>query len=218
MRLKELIVALCIVLVGPLSAQNLKLDVGFGFGAANADGNTKDKGELTFTLLKEHKFGVFGLDVAFGGTLNPLGSDKISGLTVATFDVDPSENSYTSIALLYRYRLANILYVEPRIGYSSLGRDIDSNTGQTRVSRANLSMGMGVGKTLGRFTLAFRYQYLGRTASYQGINTVIIDNNTSSETHVRQSAASYGIFIFRVSYAIGLDNLFSKKSEKTEGL
>lgn len=211
MRVQQLVVALCLMTGGWANAQDLNLEVGFGFGSARADGNTKVKGEFAFTFLKTYERGTFGIDIAFGGTLNPLGSDKVNFVDSDIFNLDPSENRYTSITLLYRYPIASVLYVEPRLGYSNLGFYVPTDDGRDNVKKSNLTLGLGIGKTLGRFTLAFRYQYMGRTANYEGIVRTFIDDDTIQENTIRQNDVGFNLFIFRVSYGIGLDKLFGKK-------
>jgi hypothetical protein len=195
---------------GWTNAQDLNLEVGFGFGAARADGNVKDKGELAFTFLKAYDRGTFGIDIAFGGTLNPYGNDDSNYFDGDEFTIDPSENRYTSIALLYRYPIANIVYLEPRLGYSNLAFYVSTDEGRDSENTSNLTLGLGIGKTLGRFTLAFRYQYMGRTANYQNTRQ-FIDDDTINETVLRQSDVGFNLFIFRVTYGFDLDNLFGKK-------
>ena len=191
------------------NAQNLRLDLGFGFGAARSDGNIKDKGEVAFSLIKQLEKGSLGLDFAFGGTLNPYGNTNIDSVSSNEFNADPSENRFTSIALLYRYPVGKLGYLEPRLGYSDLNRYFPIEEDRLRVSSSNLTWGLGVGVTLlERFNLSFRYQYMGRTPSYEGINTNFNIDGESIDTLIRQRSASYNLFIFRVSYAIYLDKIF----------
>lgn len=212
MRLQQLVVALCLMTGGWTNAQDLNLEVGFGFGAARADGNVKDKGELAFTFLKTYDRGTFGIDFSFGGTLNPYGNDGNDYFDGEAFIIDPSENKYISVALLYRYPIANIVYVEPRLGYSNLGFYVSTDEGRDSENISNLTLGLGIGKTLGRFTLAFRYQYMGRTANYEGTVRSFIDNDTTEENTIRQNDEGFNLFIFRVAYGFNLGKLFGKKS------
>lgn len=211
MRLQQLVVALCLMTGGWTNAQDLNLEVGFGFGAATADGNTKDKGELAFTFLKAYERGTFGIDIAFGGTLNPYGFDDVNFVDSDIFNLDPSENKYISIALLYRYPIASVFYVEPRLGYSNLGFYVSTDEGRDSENTSNITLGLGIGKTVGPITLAFRYQYMGRTANYEGTVRTFIDDDTTEENTIRQNDVGFNLFIFRVSYGFGLDKLFGKK-------
>ena len=212
MRVQQLVVALCLLTGGWTNAQDLNLELGFGFGAATADANTKDKGELALTFLKAYERGTFGIDIAFGGTLNPYGNDGEDYFDGNEFTIDPSENRYTFITLLYRYPIANIVYVEPRLGYSNLGFYVSTNNGRDSENISNLTLGLGIGKTLGRFTLAFRYQYMGRTANYEGTVRTFIDDDTTEENTIRQNDVGFNLFIFRVAYGFNLGKLFRKKS------
>jgi hypothetical protein len=56
-----------------------------------------------------------------------------------------------------------------------------------------------------KITFDLRYQYLGKTANYEGI----VDN-----TLIKQDEANYSLIILRVSYSLGLDNLFKKKNNQ----
>jgi hypothetical protein len=198
--LKGLVCVLFLIITGPISAQQLDFDVSFGFGAAKSGGHTQNKAELAFTVLSTFKIGVFGLDFSFGGTLNPNGNEKI--FDPVQFNLDPSENGYTAISLLYRYPISHWFYLEPRLGYANIGRFIETDNGPTRVSKSNLSLGLGIGKKLSAITLAFRLQYLGLTANYRGIRR---------NTRIVQDETSYGAFIFRITYGFNLYRLFNNK-------
>ena len=161
MRLQQLVVALCLMTGGWTNAQDLNLEVGFGFGAARADGNVKDKGELAFTFLKAYDRGTFGIDIAFGGTLNPYGNDDSNYFDGDEFTIDPSENRYTSIALLYRYPIANIVYLEPRLGYSNLAFYVSTDEGRDSENTSNITLGLGIGKTVGPLPWPFAINIWG---------------------------------------------------------
>ena len=187
-----------------MDGQKLNLDLGLGFGSSFGPSKNNIKREFFFSLLKTYDVGDFGIDLTVGGNLNPYRNPKNTKDSLV-FNLNPSDNSYTSISFLYRYNTTNLFYLEPRIGYSSLGRYVETNNNQIRVSKSNMTFGLGIGKVVNKITFDLRYQYLGKTANYEGI----VDN-----TLIKQDEANYSLIILRVSYSLGLDNLFKKKNNQ----
>ena len=89
---------------------------------------------------------------------------------------------------------------------------MSTDEGRDSVNTSNITLGLGIGKTVGPITLAFRYQYMGCTANYEGIVRTFIDDDTTEENIIRQSDVGFNLFIFRITYGFGLDKLFGKKS------
>ncbi len=182
-------------------AQNLNLDIGVGLGSTLINGENRAKGEFSFAFLRTQKFGTLGVEFAFGANLNPYG--KLDIIEVTSFDLQITDNNYNSIQLLYRYPIATVFSVEPRIGYAELRRFVTTENGQEKLSSSNFSWGLGIVTTIQRLSIVLRYQNMGRTATYEGFY---------GPTLVQQDKASYSVILLKMSYRIGLDTLFKKKS------
>jgi len=64
-----------------------------------------------------------------------------------------------------------------------------------------------VGGTLSTISLSLRYQYLGKTADFEGVKDTGI---------LRSNSEPVSLVLFRLSYRIGLDKYFKNKKSNTK--
>lgn len=173
--------------------------MGAGVGNVVGKEHTLGKSELHFNLLKSYKFGQLGLDFSTGGNFIP-GTRAIMDGNIET--ISPNDTGFGSISILYRLLIKKHWFIEPRLGYASLHSFVHTDD-KTKIKQSNFTAGIGVGATIKKFSLSFRYQHYGVTSEYEGIkNTTVLKSNSEPVELV----------LLRLSYRFGLDNLFKKKS------
>ena len=192
--MRLLVFMIMILLVPSIQAQSLQFETGVAIGNVTTK-HSLGKAELHFNLLKCYNFGQLGLDFATGGNFIPGERSTLEGNTET---LSPNDSKFSSINVLYRRPIKKAFFVEPRMGYASLFSFVHTDDSR-KITQPNFTMGLGVGGYIGRFTFSLRYQYYGKTASYQGArdNTVVISN-----------PESFDLVLLRMSYRFGLDRLF----------
>lgn len=161
-----------------INSQSIFSEVGLGIGNIAGEKHTLGKGEVFLTVLKPFKFGEIGLDFTTGGNIIP-GTRSIIEENIKT--LSPNDTRFNAISLLYRIPIKDYIFIEPRLGYSSLSYFVHTDTDR-RINKANFAYGLGIGATvIEKLTVSIRYQYAGDTPEYQGIknNTTVISNASS---------------------------------------
>ena len=200
--MRWLVCMFMMILVPSLQAQSqcLQIETGIAIGNVTTK-HSLGKAEFHFNLLKCYNFGQLGLDFATGGNFIPGERSTFEGNTET---LSPNDSKFSAVTFLSRLPIKKQFFVEPRLGYASLFSLVHTDDSR-KITQPNFTMGLGVGGYAGRFTFSFRYQYYGKTASYQGTrdNTVVISN-----------PESFDLVLLRMSYRFGLDNLFKSKEEQ----
>jgi hypothetical protein len=155
-------------------AQDTYVELGLGVGNVVGEEHGLGKGELHVSLFKPFSFGDVGLDLAVGGNLIP-GERGLS--TINSETLSPNDTRFGTIMLAYRLPVKEFLFIEPRLGYASLNAFVHTDN-ERKISQPNLSTGIGIGGTVHGLNISLRYQYLGKTAAYQGSRgpTLVISN------------------------------------------
>ena len=190
-----IVLVLCVFKIQPISAQDKFIEVGIGIGNVTGNRNARGKGELHFNIIKSYKFGQLGLDVSTGGNFIPGTSNTADENTEI---LSSNDFKFTNITVLYRLPIKSHLFVESRLGYSSLFSFVHTED-KTKISQPNFTAGIGIGAYINNFTLSLRYQYLGVTPNYEG---------TKNMTIVKSNSESLGLLLFRISYRFDLKNVF----------
>ncbi|MBX2872499.1 MAG: hypothetical protein KTR30_10380 [Saprospiraceae bacterium] len=173
------------------AAQKNAVEIGVGIGNLVEGEHRLGKAEVHFSLFRAFQFGELGLDFASGGNFIP----GESGITEDNSDILSSKDSrFSSIALLYRIPFQKHLFVEPRLGYSSLSAFIHTDD-RRKLRQPNFSAGLGLGASLGNLSLSLRYQYLGKTADFTGFR---------GSTEVISVSEPVSLLLFRTSYRFNL--------------
>lgn len=178
-----------------INAQNTFMEIGVGIGNVIGNKNARGKGELHFNIIKSYSFGELGLDFSTGGNFIP-GITSIEDENIET--LSSNDFKFTTLIVFYRLLITEHLFVESRLGYSSLFSFVHTDD-KTKLSQPNFTAGIGIGGHINNFTLSLRYQYLGVTPNYEG---------TKNMTIVRSNSESLGLLLFRISYRFDLQNLF----------
>ena len=194
----------CMVLVSccslrfGLTAQELYLEGGAGFGNIPGESHRQGKGELFIGVYKPFGFGTLGFDLAGGGNLIPTSNeiDELDRDIIAANDT-----RFTTVSLLYRRSLFKHLFIEPRMGFSTLSAYVHADE-QSRISSSNVTAGLGIGGRVEYFTLSLRYQYLGKTADFRGIR---------DDRLVIAPSEHISVILIRVGYRFDLSHLFEQK-------
>ena len=179
-------------------AQNLVIEVGAAAGNVVGQKHTLGKGEFHLNLLKSFQFGQLGLDFANGGNFIPGESSRTEG-NVET--LSPNDSRFGVITALYRLPIGKQFFVEPRLGYASLYYYVHTDDAR-RIAEPNFTAGIGIGAKLPNMTISLRYQYLGKTANYEGFRDTEL---------VQLKGTPLALILFRFSYRFELDALFGKK-------
>lgn len=187
------IIAALLVLGFPLhsSAQKNAVELGIGIGNVAKRDHRLGKAEAHFSVFRTLNFGVLGLDFASGGNLIP-GESSISEDNREI--ISSKDAHFGSITALYRLPLHKHFFVEPRLGYATLSAFIHTDE-RRKLRQANLSAGLGLGASFGGLSLSFRYQYLGKTATYTGFR---------GSTEVLSAAEPISLLLLRTSYRFSL--------------
>ncbi len=183
-------------LIHDINAQEYHSEVGLGIGNVLGEEHSLGKSELFFNVIKSFNFGQLGLDFSTGGNLIP-GDRSTVDLNIET--LSPNDVRFGSIMIVYRYPIKKHLFIEPRLGYSSLSYFVHTDD-DTKISEHNFSIGLGLGATLlDKLSLSFRYQYLGVTPEYEG---------TKDRTTVISHSESVDLMIFRIAYRFNWGSIF----------
>jgi len=178
-----------------INSQDTFIEVGLGIGNIIGNKNARGKGELHLNTIKSYQFGQLGLDISTGGNFIP-GITSIEDETIET--LSSNDFKFTTLMILYRLPIKKHLFVETRLGYSSLFSFVHTED-KSKISQPNFTAGIGIGAYTNNFTLSLRYQYLGVTPNYEG---------TRNMTIVRSNSESLGLVLLRISYRFDLKNLF----------
>lgn len=157
------------------AAQKNAVELGIGIGNVAQRDHRLGKAEVHFSLFRTFEFGKLGVDFASGGNFIP----GESGISEDNIDIISSKDArFSSISLLYRMPFQKHIFVEPRLGYSSLSAFVHTDN-QRKLRQPNFTAGLGLGLSLGDLSLSFRYQYLGETADFAGFrgSTAVISNS-----------------------------------------
>ena len=192
------LLSFCILNIQLNQAQYLFVEAGLGIGRVVDKEHAFGKGELTVNATKPFKFGELGLDVSFGGNFIP----NSTNITIDNAEViSSSDSKFWAISILYRAPIKNIVFIEPRFGYSNLFSFVHTDD-RTRISQSNFTAGIGVGRSFNNIMLSLRYQYFGRTPNYTGVrNGMTVISNPEPLSMV----------LLRVSYRFTLENVFRRK-------
>lgn len=173
------------------SAQKNSMEVGIGIGNVAKRDHRLGKAELHLSLFRTFEFGKLGLDFASGGNFIP----GESGISEDNIDIISSKDSrFASISLLYRVPIQKHIFVEPRLGYSSLSAFIHADD-RRKLRQPNFTAGLGLGLSLGNLSISFRYQYLGETADFAGFR---------GSTEVISNSEPVSLLLLRMSYSFKL--------------
>lgn len=173
-------------------------EVGAGIGNILGDEHKLGKAEIHFNVLKEYPFGKLGVDFALGGNFIP--GDN----TILENDVEilaSNDSQFGTIALFYRLPIGKHLFLEPRLGYSSLFANVFFESERRRIREPNFTAGFGIGGTFQNVTLSLRYQNLGKTAAF---------NETVNTTTIQSNSDSVSVILLRLSYGFDVSKLFKK--------
>ena len=190
-----LVLVLLLLKIEFINAQDPFMEIGVGIGNVTGNRNARGKGELHFNIIKPYKFGQAGLEVSTGGNFIP-GTTNTTNENIEI--LSSNDFKFTSITVLYRLPIKSHLFIESRLGYSSLFSFVHTED-KTKISRPNFTAGIGIGAYTNNFTLSVRYRYLGVTPNYEG---------TRNMTIVRSNSESLGLVLFRISYRFDVKNLF----------
>ncbi|MBC3847542.1 hypothetical protein H8K90_14185 [Winogradskyella echinorum] len=190
-----LLLVLLLLKIELINAQDTYIEAGVGIGNVFGNKNARGKGELHFNIIKFYQFGQIGLDISTGGNFIP-GITSIEDENIET--LSSNDFKFTTITALYRLPIKKHLFVESRLGYSSLFSFVHTDD-TTKISQPNFTAGIGIGRHINNFTLSLRYQYLGVTPNYEGSRNMTI---------VKSNSESFGLLLFRISYRFDLKNLF----------
>ena len=170
-----------------LIAQEYFFEGGFSIGNISDRQHPYGKSEVHLTAFKKLKSGSIGLDFSTGGNFIP-GDSKDNDPFMATI-LNPEDTRFTSFMFLYRKSIIQSLFIEPRIGISSLHSYVHTDN-NTLIRKNNLSSGLGLGLTTSNLTVSFRYQYHGKTNSmrdFKNMEEVILNSETISMILLRFS-------------------------------
>tara|TARA_R110002049_G_scaffold293198_1_gene478070 strand:- start:152 stop:751 length:600 start_codon:yes stop_codon:yes gene_type:complete len=189
-----LILVLFLLKIELINAQDTFMEIGAGIANVIGNKNARGKGELHFNIIRSYQFGQLGLDFSTGGNFIP-GITNTEEENIET--LSSNDFKFTTLTVLYRLPIKQLLFVESRLGYSSLFSFVHTDD-KTKISHPNFTAGIGIGGHINNFTLSLRYQYLGVTPNYEG---------TKNMTIVRSNSKSLGLLLFRISYRFDLKNL-----------
>lgn len=190
-----LLLVLLLLKIELINAQDTFMEIGVGIGNVFGNKNARGKGELHFNIIKSYQFGQIGLDISTGGNFIP-GITSIEDENIET--LSSNDFKFTTLMGFYRLPIKQHLFVEARLGYSSLFSFVHTDD-TTKISQSNFTAGIGIGRHINNFTLSLRYQYLGVTPNYEGSRNMTI---------VKSNSESLGLLLFRISYRFDLKNLF----------
>lgn len=190
-------IVISLVLIQSSVAQGVVAEVGVGIGNVAGKKHNLGKAEVHLSVFKSFQFGQLGLDFATGGNFIP---GTRSTVTANSETLSPNDSQFGSISILYRLPIKKYLFIEPRLGYTSLFAYVHTDD-KTSISQPNFSAGVAFGGTIKEITLSLRYQYYGSTASYEGFKDSVM---------VKSNSEPLSLVLFRVSYRFGLGDLFGK--------
>ncbi|WP_296386679.1 hypothetical protein [Winogradskyella sp.] len=124
-----------------INAQDSFMEVGVGIGNVIGNKNTRGKGELHFNIIKSYQFGQFGLDISTGGNFIP-GITSSEDENIET--LSSNDFKFTTLMAFYRLPIKKHLFVESRLGYSSLFSFVHTDD-KTKISQPNFTAGIGIG-------------------------------------------------------------------------
>ncbi|MEM9856441.1 MAG: hypothetical protein AAF843_03765 [Bacteroidota bacterium] len=205
MKLSLIIFVLFLVFIEHCVAQTHQIEAGAAIGIGNIANKeySLGKAEIHLSYLTNLKGSIIGMDFSKGGDVlirGVVGQEYRDGVEY----VNPYSNSFSSILLFYRYILFadKSWFLQPGVGYSSLHRFI--HTDDTRkIRQPNLGAALTIGYlSQNHFTVSLRYQYYGRTGSYEGFR------GTQS---VVQERKHISLIMLRISGIVNLYDFFNKK-------
>jgi hypothetical protein len=178
------------------NAQSSYTEIGLGFGNVVGEEHRNGKAEIHINFLKPFKFGEIGLEISTGGNLIP-GSDR--GIENNIENLSSNDAKFNSITAFYRFPIIKKIYLETRLGYSSLFYWIHADN-ERKISKSNISYGLGVGATLfNNLSLSLRYQNLGNTPDYEGNKDL---------TTIISKSKPLKLVLLRVAYRFNWDSIF----------
>lgn len=199
-----ILVSFLILIAVESSAQsNFHVELGAGAGSFTNHKYSLGKGELHLGLLKNLNGTFIGLDFSTGGDLlwGELDEEMIGGRT----RIDPYSTQFASILALYRRGVLfeDRFFIQSGIGYSSLHRFIHADDTR-KVQASNLGVAFGVGYTLDQMIFTLRYQFYGKTPSYEG---------TRDGVDLYQERRSVSLVMFRVSGKLDISKVFNRSGQ-----
>ncbi|MEO1260509.1 MAG: hypothetical protein AAFZ15_17060 [Bacteroidota bacterium] len=181
------------------TAQDFFMEAGIGIGNITGKEHKLGKSEIHLNIFRSFKFGQLGLDFSTGGNFIPGESTTTEpGVEV----LSAADSKFSSVVLLYRLPIKNHFFIEPRLGYASLSAFVHTDD-KTKINESNLSAGIGFGGTIKKLTLSLRYQYLGKTAEYEGSKDSIV---------VKSFSEQVSLVLLRISYCFDLNSIFKKNN------
>jgi|TARA_B110000908_G_C10147342_1_gene399674 hypothetical protein len=161
------------------TAQGFYSEVGLGLGNVVVEKHSVGKAELYFNVLKSYKLGEIWrnwIRSFYWRRFHSGGREIIEGDTET---LSPNDAQFNSAAIFYRLPIKRKIYLETRLGYSSLSYYIHADD-KRKISESNISYGLGIGITrFENISLSFRYQHFGNTSACEGTkdSRVIISNS-----------------------------------------
>jgi len=197
--LKSNLISITIILLCSIhycNAENSYTEIGLGVGNTAGEEHRNGKGEININFLKSYKFGEIGIDISTGGNLIP-GSDRSTENNIET--LSSNDANFNCITAFYRLPIIKKIYLETRLGYSSLFYWIHADN-ERKISKSNISYGHDVGATLfNNLSVSLRYQNLGNTPNYEG---------NKNMTTIISKSEPLKLVLLRVAYRFNWDSIF----------